>query len=258
MTDSNRRRWVLLLVTLFAASALVPAPAMAVSASADGVPDGVRVGENVSATFTLTDLYTKAPNAWRLRATTALENASWIVTAYALDDSELASRSFRGQSFRTSVRAVRNVSRITVTVRGTAPAVENFTYRPRERFTLASLSRAHDGTSRLIKNWSVRHYTQESRSAWRTINATRTAVAENGSNDELEEQVGFAISAYRHGNFELATAIAADAKNATEDSEYPVMLLSGLFLGGIVVALGTAGIRSYRERARDDDPWRDR
>lgn len=258
MTESNRRRWVLLFVALVVVSTLVPAPAMAVSATANDTPNGVQVGENVSATFTLTDLYTGAPKSWRLRATTGLDNATWTVTAYALDDSELASRSFRGQSFRTPVRAAQNVSRITVTVRGTAPPVTNFTYRPRERFTLASLSRAHNGSETVIRNWSTRHYTRESRSARRTINATRTAIREDGGDEELEEQLGFAISAYRNGNFELARAIATDAKNAAEGSEYPVMLLSGLFLGGIVVALGTAGIRSYRERTREDDPWRDR
>lgn len=63
MTDSNRRRRALFLVTLFAASILVPAPAMGVSATANDIPNGVQVGENVSATVTLTDLYTEAPES---------------------------------------------------------------------------------------------------------------------------------------------------------------------------------------------------
>lgn len=244
-------------MALLVASVLVPAPAAGVSATANETPNTTQVGGNVSATFVLTDLYTAAPNAWRLHTATALENATWTVTAYGLDDRALATRSFDGPGLRTPVRAARNVSRIEVTVRGTVPAVRNFTYRPREQFTLAALARTNNGSQTSIRNWSVAHYTSESRSARRTLDAARTAIAENSSDGELEEQLGFAISAYRNGNFELATAIANDARYAANRPDYPVELLSGMFLGGIVVALGAAGFQSYRTR-EEDDPWRDR
>ena len=256
MTGAKRLLGAVLIVVLIVSA--VPAPAAAVEATANDTPRAAEVGGNVSATFSLTDLYTAAPKTWRLRATTELDNVTWTVTAYGLDDRELATRSFTGRSLRTPVRASQNVSRLEVRVTGTAPPVENFTYRPREQFTLASLSRERNGNSRaLIKNWSAGHYTAESRSARRTLQAARTAVQEDG-NDELTEQVGFAVSAYRNENFELANAIATDAKQNAEETEYPIGLLSGLFLGGIVVALGTAGIRSYRDRRRDDRHWSDR
>ena len=256
MTEPNRRRWVLLLVTLLAATALAP-PAAGVSATANETPNTTRVGENVSATFVLDDLYTGAPNAWQLHTATALENTTWTVTAYGLDDRALATRSFDGSALRTPVRASQNVSRIEVTVSGTVPAVGNFTYRPREQFTLAAFGRSNNGSQTSIRNWSAAHYTPESRSARRTLDATRTAIAENSSDDELEEQLGFAISAYRNGNFELATDIATDARTAANQPDYPVELLSGMFLGAVVTALGAAGFQSYRTR-EEDDPWRDR
>lgn len=258
MTGLNRQLGMLF-IALLAVSAAIPAPVAAVSATAEDASKGAQVGENVSATFTLTDLYTGAPKAWQLRGATELENVTWTVTAYGLDDRQLATRSFSGSSFRTPVRAAENVSRLEVSVTGTAPAVENFTYRPREQFALASLARERNGTSRtVIKNWSAHHYTKESRSARRTLHAARTAVEKEGD-DELTEQMGFAVSAYRNENFALATDIATDAKETAERPDYPVELLSGLFLGGIVVALGTAGVRSYRTRRHEDDRrWRDR
>lgn len=259
MTESNQRRWALFLVALLAVTVLVPAPTMAISATTNSTPDAAQVGENVSATLVLTNLYTEAPKAWRLHATTELERATWSVTAYGLDGNELASRSFDGSSFSTPVRAGRDISRIELTVTGTAPMVRNFTYRPKERFVLASFSRTGNQTTpTIIRTWSIHHYTTASRSARQKINATQAAIAEDGGSDELEEQVEFAITAYRHGNFDLAIAIADDAKDTAEDPDYPVGLLSGLFLGGIVVALGTAGIRSYRMRRREDDPWANR
>ena len=258
MDEPNR--WLgALVLALLLASAVAPAPASAVEATANDTPRAAAVGENVTATFGVSDLYTSAPKTWRLRATTELENVTWTVTAYGLDDRQLARRSFTGPVLRTPVRASQNVSRLEVSVTGTAPTVTNYTYRPRERFTLASLSRERNGTSRAtIRNWSANHYTTESRSARRTLRAARTAVQEDGD-DELAEQLGFAVAAYRNGNFELANAIAADAREAAEKPEYPIGLLSGLFLGGVVVALGTAGIRSYRDRRREDDRrWPDR
>ncbi|HET7322907.1 MAG TPA: hypothetical protein VFJ06_01095 [Halococcus sp.] len=258
MTESNRP-WSVLCIALLVATALVPTAATAISATANDAPETAQVGENVSATFTLSDLYTKAPTAWRLHGTTELKSATWTVTGYGLDGSQLTTRSFDGRSFRTPVRASQNVSRLEITVTGTVPKIENFTYPAKERFTLATLARTHKQTPRTrIKNWSVHHYTAASRSARRKLNASHHAVTEDDGNGELEEQVEFAVSAYRHGNFDLATAIADDAKDAAEQPDYPVGLLSGLFLGGIVVALGSAGLRSYRTRTHEDDPWRDR
>ena len=254
MTDSPL---LPVLAVLLVALPLVATPAGAVSATANGTPDGARVGENVSATVVLDDLYTEAPTAWRLHADTELRNVTWTVTAAGLDGSTLATRSFRGRSFDTPVRAAQNVSELTVRVRGTAPPVENFTYQPREEFALAALARGRNGSRVAIADWSAAHYTPESRSARRTLNATQAAVAEDGS-DDLEERFGFAVMAYRNESFGLSNAIASDVKTTAERPDYPVAFLSGLFLGAIAVGLGAAGLRSYRERAHDGGQWSDR
>lgn len=260
MTGFNRRNWwTFLLVTVLAASVAVPTPAAAVEATSNETTENAQVGENVSATFTVSDLYTGAPKTWRLNGTTELDNVTWTVRAYGLDDRQLDARSFDGSTFRTPVRASQNVSKLEVTVTGTAPTVENYTYRPREEFALASFTRQNNGTTReIIKNWTTRHYTRESRGARRNINDARAAIEDDGGDEELEEQLQFAISAYRNENFELAIDIADDAEKAAEEPNIPVGLLSGLFLGGIAVALGTAGLRSYRTRRQDDRDWRDR
>lgn len=257
MTDTNRL-WYVFFAALLAVSVVAPAPAAAISATTNSTPDAAEVGENVSATFTLTELSTEAPKSWQLHATTELDSATWTVTAYGPNSSKLATRSFESESMSVPVRAAQNVSKIKLAVSGTVPMVRNFSYKPKERFVLASLSRGQGPTPTLIETWMVHHYTPASQAAREKINATQAAIADDGGNDELEEQVKFAIAAYRNGSFALATDIAEDAKDAAEEEHYPVGLLSGLFLGGIVVALGGAGLRSYRARNRENNPWQDR
>lgn len=257
MTDANRR-WYVFFAALLAVSVVAPAPAVAISATANSTPAGAQVGENVSATFTLTELSTEAPRSWQLHATTELDSASWTVTAYGPNGSERATRSFDSESVSVPVRATQNISKIKFAVSGTVPMISNFTYKPKERFVLASFSRGQGPTPTLIETWSVHHYTPASHAARQKINATQVAIGDGGSNDELEEQVKFAIAAYRNGSFELAIAIAEDAQDTAEEEHYPVALLSGLVLGGIIMALGSAGLRSYRARNRENDPWQNR
>lgn len=247
----------LLLVAALVAVAALATPGAAVSASATQSPNATQVGENVTASYVLTDLYTDAPTEWRLNATTGLDNATWTVTAAGLDHRVLATRQGRGPSITVPVRAARNVSEVTVSVTGTAPSVANFTYPARERYRLVSFAREGGNSSGTIDDWRAAHYTRSSQSARTTLNASRAAIRDNGSDAELEEQFGFAVTAYRAGEFDLATSIAADARQDAGRANYPIGMISGLFLGGIVVVLGGAGVRTYRKRS-EADSWRDR
>lgn len=247
----------LLLVAALVAVAALATPGAAVSATANQSPNATQIGENVTASYVLTDLYTDAPTAWRLNASTGLDRATWVVTARGLDHRVLATRRGRGSSVTIPVRAARNVSEITVSVTGTAPAVANFTYPARERYQVVSFAREDNGSSVAIDDWRAAHYTRASQAARTTLNASRAAIRDNGSDGELEEQFRFAVTAYRAGEFDLAGSIAADARQDAGRADYPVGMISGLFLGGIVAVLGGAGVRTYRSRS-DEDSWRDR
>ncbi|PSP87829.1 hypothetical protein BRC90_09325 [Halobacteriales archaeon QS_4_69_34] len=255
---SVRAAAVVLALVLFASLA---APAGAFEVEAEGVPAATPVGEDVSATFALDDLYTDAPEAWRLRATTELENVTWTVRAYGLAGEQLAVRSFDSSSFEMSVRADNDIASIDVAVEGTAPQVANFSYDPPQAFTLARFVRLREGGASVeLNRTTVRHYTAESKRTRAVLDDARPPVGEmEGGEDDGEseraEQFGFAVSAYEHENFANARAIAGDLAAEERDGDRSIAVGSiaartgqivTLVLGVLVVLLGAGWLRSRR------------
>lgn len=257
-TPSSRLAAALAVLGLLVAAVV---PAAAVSVSADGVPDRAQVGEKVSATFTLTELYTDYDN-WTLRGTTALANATWTITRYDNKGTQVGQqRTVTGGNVTQAVGG--ETDELTVRLEGRVPEVGNFSYDPAQTFRFARLEQTQQGgTSDELDAWSVVHYTEASAAAREAIAAAEDAIAaaEDAGADtsEAEELLRSAVSAYENPNFENAERLAgqaAEKADAAAQSKQQTSLL--LLVGGAVVALAVLGGLVYlflqRRRANQYD-----
>lgn len=225
------------------------APAAAVSVSAEDVPDRAEVGEKVTATFTVTELYTDYDN-WTLRGTTALENATWTITRYDNRDTQVGQqRTVTGENVTQAIGG--ETDEVTVRLAGRVPEVGNFSYDPAQAFEFASLAQTQQGgTVDALDSWSVVHYTGESEAAREAIEDAEDAIADadeaGADTAQAEDLLESAISAYEGANFENAERLsgnAAEEADAAARSSQRTSLL--LLVGAGVVGLAVVGALVY-------------
>lgn len=252
----------LLLVIAVALATVAPAAAVA-SASAEGVPGESEVGSDVSATYTLTDLYAgDTPRQWTLQGDTELTNASWSITAYDNAGDQVGdTQSYGGDSFEHPVEADADVAEIEVTVTGTAPEIEAWSYDPEERYLVTEFTEVRDGGGEsAIDSWEAHHYTADSQNARQAINAAESAIADADDNGadvaDAQNTLDNAIGFYENGDFERAVENAEDAQSGAEDAQSSaeqrnLLLYGGLGLVGLLVVVGL-GFLIYRSQQGDD------
>lgn len=246
LTPSSKHTTALLALALLVAAV---APVAAVSVSADGVPDRAEVGEQVSATFTLTELYTDYDN-WTLRGTTALDNATWTITRLDNRDRQLGQqRTVTGTNVTQSIGG--ETDEVRVRLEGRVPEVANYSYDPAQTFTFAELEQTQQGgTTDALDDWSVVHYTSESEAAREAIETAEDAIddaAEAGADtSEAEDILENAVSAYDGANFGNAEDLATNAEEAANEAAQSTQRTNTLLLvGAAVVALAVLGGVAY-------------
>ncbi|GAA0226567.1 hypothetical protein ACFFQF_11080 [Haladaptatus pallidirubidus] len=254
----------LLLVVTMALSAV--APVAAISTDAQGVPDDAKVGGEVSAELTLTDLYSDYER-WTLNGETELTDVTWTVTTYDQAGNQKAKESYDGQSFNHSLALDSDASEAVVKVSGTVPEIENFTYDSQQEFAFATLSQTRDGgNSDEIQTWNANHHTEDSSEARTAIADAEDAIdnAPDGADTgDAEGRVENAISAYEAGNFGNAVDIAGQAEesanSATEDANASAQQSKLLMYGGVavlgLVVIGGAGFW-YRSQQQNTNRLR--
>lgn len=238
----------LLLVTVAAVGT-----ATAVTASATSAPEEAQVGEEVTVTVTLTDLYAENDD-WTLNGTTQLQNVTgWEVTKVQPNGSS-TTESFDGQqSFQTEIASADNLERVNLTITGDVPAVENYTYDPRQTFVAANLDRIKGDNVNQIREVTIHHYTEQSRQARQAIDDAAEAVDGSGS-DEAQSDLDRAISVFESGNFDDASSLAQDAQDAAESAEQSQQTLQlALYGAGALVVLALIGGGAYWYRSQQDD-----
>ena len=237
--SSNLSSKLAALVVLAALLVAAVAPAAAISTDATNVPSEAQVGDKVTSTFTLTELYSDYEQ-WTLSGQTELNKVTWTVTRYDQADNKIGSEAYDGASFNQSIDIGNNVDKVTVEVTGVVPGVEEYSYDPAQSFTIASLSQTRKGgNSEQIDEWTVHHFTSESQ---RARNAIESAVAANedaGGVSEAESTIGTAISSYENANFDNAITLAGNAEetaNKAKKSSNRTQML--LYAGGGLLAVG--------------------
>ena len=256
---SSKSGVVLALVALLIVGAT---PAAAVTASAEGVPGEAAVGEEVTATVTLTELYQNPSiESWSLAGETELENVTWTVTLYDQTGAKTGQQSYDGANFtHEDISADSGVAEIEVRVVGTVPAVEEYAYEPAEEFVVASLRQVREGgTANDVGSWSAHHYTAGtagepgSKDARAAIQSAESAIAgTNADTSEAESILDNAVSAYEAGNFgnavdlaEQAEEKATSAQQSSQRTQLLVYAAGGLV--GLLVLLG-GGYFVYQSR----------
>ncbi|MFB6308361.1 MAG: hypothetical protein ABEH35_03445 [Haloarculaceae archaeon] len=256
MTKMNSTHSSKLSVALLTVAVLLAATgtAAAFAVSAQGLPVQAEVGTEVSVTYTINDPFTGVPNQWTLQGTTELQNVVWTVTVLrAGEPVEGGETTYGNQSFNRSLDVANNGDEIRIELTGTTPAIENYTYRPREQFVIASLSRRTGNNTQEFRNDTVHHFTAESQRARQAIddaNATVSAVDDR----EAEQLLSSAKSAYNAGNFENAVNLsqqASDRAESVQQSRQTTQLL--LYGAGAIVILAVIAGAIYYWRSQQDE-----
>ncbi len=286
MTELTRRLAVALVVLGVVAAGTVAA----VSVAEEDVPERAEVGETVTATITLNQLYESPRYAeWSVAGETRLQNVTWRVTFFDVAGNEIRRVEVDGQFLNQS--AVENpaelrvnensdtpAAEVRVQVTGDVPEIEDYTYpelgqsgEP-ESFTIVTLTqdRGAGGTSNTIQNpdggegWQTVHFTPESQSARDALDSARETIqqAQEEGLDVSEATNNFeqAREAYQEESFELAEELAGDAETIAQDEldgqggGLPITIIAGAAVVLLVVA--AAAVYVYRQRQGPDTKLR--
>jgi len=238
----------------------VAGTAGAFSVSTDGaVPNETAVASEVSVTYVIDDPYSgDAPGQWNLSGETELENVSWTVEVYDRESREFR-QTYPNQSFtqRMNGTGAQDGDEIRITLEGNAPAIQQYTYEPRERYTIAALSRVTGSNENQFRNDTAHHYTNKSREARQAINASQQAIANApGDNSDAQKDLDRAISAYEAENFDNAISLAEDAQQQAQQAQQSQQTQQTLLLAGgavvLLLLLGGGGYYFYSQSQEDD------
>jgi len=236
----------------------VAGTAGAFSVSTEGdIPNETAVGSEVSVTYVIDDPYDGPPNEYTLQGETELENVSWTVEVLDQGDG-VDQETYGEQSFSQPMDrdGAQNGDEVRITLEGTVPAVGNYTYEPRENYTVAEFARVTGSNENEFRNDSAHHYTEDSREARQAIDDAGTAIEDAGGNSEAENLRGNAISAYENGNFENAVDLANQAQNTAEQAQQSQQTTQTLLLAAgavvLLLLLGGGGYYFYSQSQEDD------
>jgi hypothetical protein len=261
MTRTNLSRCSKVVVGLLLIFVLaLAAPATAVSVGDTTVPEEGQVGEQMTASVTITELYRNPTlKRWQLSGQTALENVTWVVEYYDQTGARADQQEFTGQEFSgAEVATDDGTAEVIVRVTGTVPPVTEYSYEPREEFLTMELIRGQQGgASGTVGTWRSHHFTTASDDARAALNDASTAIdsAESaGANPtEARESLASATDAYENRNFGLASELASraqrDATSAQSGAEQRRLLLYG---GAAVVSLAILIGGVYYWRSQQD------
>lgn len=242
------------LVVLLALSLTAVGTAGAISVSDESGLEESQVGETVEATVVIEDPFQEQPDAWTLRASTELENVSWVVTVLQ-QGNRVSQEQYGDQTFEQELDLENGGDEVRIELTGDTPAVENYTYEPRETYTLWDLTSIEGNSESDLNASEVHHYTNESREARNAIDEAAVAINESGGNQEARNLYNRSISAYNSGNFPNAKDLAGDAQNQAEQAqqsqEQTQMILYGV---GAILVLALVGGGIYYWRSQQSEP----
>jgi TolA-binding protein len=242
-----------LLVAGLLVSSLAVGSAAAVETSPEELPEESEVGTEYEATFELTELFDEFEQ-WTLNGETELENVTWTVRQYDQADNQIRQTSVDGQEFNEDINIDEGTSRVEVRVTGTTPEIGNLSYEPEERFTVANFTQVREGgTQNEIATHDAHQYTTESKEARNAIDNASTVVDRTGD-QEAQETLQGALSAYKAGNFGNAISLAGRAGSEAAEAETRRSLL--LYGAAAVVVLLLLAGGYYLYKSRQQSPGR--
>ncbi|WP_313694552.1 hypothetical protein [Halorarum halobium] len=251
-TSSNRCSELVQVLVVLALLVAAVAPAAAVSVGDEDVPETGEVGSEVTATLTLTELYSDY-DSWQLAGSTGLENVTWTVTYYDQAGNQVNQQSYDGGTFNgSSVSIDDGTDQVDVRVTGTVPPIEAFTYGDQQEFRLLELRQVREGgTSDEITARNATHYTEESREAREALDSAAAAIESAGTPANARETFDSAVNAYEGENFDNAVTLAEraerEANRASSTQQRNRYVLYGV-AGLLVLAIVVGGVLYWRSQ----------
>jgi len=246
------------LLVLFVVAAAAVGTAAAVSVSSTESPEEAQVGQEITLSATMSDLYAES-NDWTLNGTSQLRNVTGWEVVKTLPNGSETTTTFEGQrNFSVRIRNSENLDTVTVSITGTVPPVEAYSYRPRQTFVAGEFERVVGGNSNTIDRITVHHYTNESRDAREQISQAEGVINGSGS-DEAQSDLEGAISSYENGNFPNAVNLSQSARSTAESAQESQQTTQLILMGAgavLVLALLGGGIYYYRSQQDDYDKLR--
>ena len=241
------------LLVLFVLAVAAVGTATAVSVDSTDAPEEAQVGDEITVTVTLTDLYNESDN-WTLNGSTQLTSVTgWEVTKIQPNGNE-NTESFDGQqAFETEIASGDNLEEVELTITGNVPEVENYTYRPRQTFVAGEFNRVVGQNVNQIDSVEVHHYTNESRTARQAI-ADAESVVNGSDSQDAQSRLQTAIDAFEDSSFDVAQTNAEDARNTAESAEESAQTTQLIIYAVVaLVVLGLVGGGIYYWRSQQDD-----
>ncbi|MEZ3115067.1 hypothetical protein RYH80_03925 [Halobaculum sp. MBLA0147] len=255
-TSWNHSSRLLAVAAVVALLAAAVAPATAVSVAETDAPDSAAVGEEVSLTITLTELYREPSlEQWELSGATELTNPTWTVVLYDQTGAKVGQESFGGQTFAgVSVVADDGVSEVEVQLTGSVPEVAEYTYDPHQTFEAATLEQVPPGGgANELTSVATEHFTEESQSAREALDAASSEIEAAGNPSEATETFGLAVSAYESENFDNAQKLADEAKGQAQQAQNTANRNRLILMGaGALLVLGIAAGGVFYWRSQQD------
>jgi hypothetical protein len=257
MTRTSWSRCSRLVVGLLLVLTLA-APATAVTVGDTTVPAEGQVGEQVTATVTLNELYRNPTlERWQLSGRTALQDVTWVVEYYDQTGARTDQQEFTGQQFSGAEVATEDgTAEVVVRVTGTVPPVTAYSYEPRQEFLTMELTRGQQGgASGTVGTWRSHHFTPASDDARGALDdasaSIESAQSAGGNTGDAEESFASAVDAYESENFDNAQRLAERAQGEAESAQAGAEQRRLLLYAGaavLVLAVLIGGVYYWRSQ----------
>lgn len=224
----------------------------AASVSAD-TPAEAQVGEEITVSATISDVY-ETSEEWTLNGTTELQNVTgWEVTKVTPSGDENTTRFGGSTTFDVPITGEENLNHVEVSITGTVPPIEQFSYDPPQSFAAADFNRVEGNNVNDIETITVHHYTAESSDTRDAIDEADAAVNDTSS-DEAQSDLSGAISSFENGNFPNAKNLSESALDAAESAKQSAQTTQLVLYGvGALVVIALIGGGIYYWRSQQDD-----
>jgi VIT1/CCC1 family predicted Fe2+/Mn2+ transporter len=239
---------------LLALSVVAAGTAAGLSVTTENAAAEYRVGQPVSVNVTIEDPFTgDAANQWTLNGRTEATEVVWSVRV--LDQGQVVrpEETFGSASFNYTLSRDGGGDTVVIQLQGTAPAIENYTYAPEERFTVADMNRISGSNTADLETIEAHHYTNESKEARDAIESAEQAYDEDGGPDSVQNRINDSIAFYESEQFGQAVDNANEARtqvSQAEQSQQTTTLI--LYAVGAIVLLALIGGGIYYWRSQQE------
>lgn len=209
------------ILAILGVAALIAGTAMAVTVADSEVPSESQVGDPVTASANLTDLYDE-DDQWTLAVQTDLQDPQWTIEYLNQTGDVIETATGSGDQALTGPTVSPPVDEVSISVTGETPGIESFEYGSNQTYLGLQVEKRTSGGDETVESWRITHYTEASRSAKQALDAASEAIAtaeeSGGDVTEAQSDLDSAVQAYNgeNPNFDLAEQLATDARDAAE------------------------------------------